>query len=298
MVSILLDLMRVVLQSRYILLSFLLLDRMFSACQLGLTVLFRSSSFLLGAGFLFFSVHFWNRVDICNHSCGFVYFFLQRMSGLDGSTNSMAMDLSKLQEKVKDREAWRAAAPGAAESQTLLSGLSPVSLGRLYFARRMRVWIVWLRVCRYAGSLFPSDNLACLNLSDDSTVLSLSVYVLQPLPSLSFSAVVGLCRCVQASPVAGGGGCSSLRCPSFPLQWPLWLQSMGASCSSQAPELGLSSRGTGTYWLCRTGDPPLPGVEPVSLALQGRFLTPGPPGKPSLSIFYFFCNLFISLYSK
>ena len=41
----------------------------------------------------------------------------QRMRWLDGITDSVDMNLSKLQEIVKDREAWRAAAHGITKSQ-------------------------------------------------------------------------------------------------------------------------------------------------------------------------------------
>ena len=78
-----------------------------------------------------------------------------------------------------------------------------------------------------------------------------------------------------------------MRCAGFSLRCLLLLWSTGSrctgfsSCGSRALEHRLSSCGTWAQLLHSMWDLPGPGLEPVSLALAGGFLTTAPPGKPN-----------------
>ena len=61
------------------------------------------------------------------------------MSGLDGITDAMDMNLDKLQETVRDREAWHGAVHGLAKSQTQLSNLTTT----IILSRNIMYLISW-----------------------------------------------------------------------------------------------------------------------------------------------------------
>ena len=78
--------------------------------------------------------------------------------------------------------------------------------------------------------------------------------------------------------VAASGGHSSSRCAGLSVSRPLLLWSTGSRCTGSV----VVAHGPSRSAAC--GNPPRPGLEPVSPALAGRFSTTAPPGKPPFHI--------------
>ena len=92
--------------------------------------------------------------------------------------------------------------------------------------------------------------------------------------------LLGLCCCTQALSSCGQrGGYPLLRCAGFSLRWLLLLRSADSS------RTGFSSCGALVLLLLGMWDLPGPGLEPVSPALAGGFLTTAPPGKSPVCCF-------------
>ena len=95
-------------------------------------------------------------------------------------------------------------------------------------------------------------------------------------------AVLGLrCRtqasstCRWPAPRCGGFFCCGPQ--ALGVQFSVVVTHRLSSCGSRALECGLGSHGTWTQLPCGMWDLPRPGIEPVSPALAGGFLTTGPP---------------------
>ena len=135
----------------------------------------------------------------------------QRMRWLDGIPDSMGINLSKLREMVKDREAWCAAVHGVAKSRTWLSERTATEV--IQVQRRWQTQCKWGNEQK-VGTLVGGP---ALNLKGGQRGLLQSVKRLGP---GSASRPMG----VVWTPAAGGSACSchppapssAVQCPHLP----------------------------------------------------------------------------------
>ena len=98
--------------------------------------------------------------------------------------------------------------------------------------------------------------------------------------------MLGLCFCARAFSSCGERG------PLFiAVHGPLTVAA--SRCGAWLQTRRLSSCGSRAQLLRGMWDPPRPGLEPVSLALAGRFSTTAPPGKPLTFIFFLIFKFFL-----